>query len=97
MSEDAKQRAMFATLLNVYHLTLPEIGRLTDAQIRKLYFHPRQDNGSIEPVIEVKKENTLESNLLMLEVAAAQTQMTAAELTRAKEELKARWKERHGD
>jgi len=56
-------RAMYATLLNHYHLTLPEIGRLTDRQISDLYFHPRDEAGAIKPVEKEPQPGTLEFDL----------------------------------
>lgn len=46
--------AMHAILIDKYHLTPRDIGRLTDLQIRKLYFHERTREGAIRmPMPEV--------------------------------------------
>lgn len=38
---------MCAILIDKYHLTPQEIGKLTDFQIQKLYFHERTKEGAI--------------------------------------------------
>ena len=38
---------MFAALLDHFHLSLNEIADLTDYQIQELYFHKRDEDGSI--------------------------------------------------
>lgn len=40
--------AQFAILVDRFHLTPEQIGRLTDWQIAKVYFHPRDKDGSIK-------------------------------------------------
>lgn len=51
--------AMHAILIDKYHLTPREIGRLTDLQIRKLYFHERTREGAIRiPMPEVPEAVT---------------------------------------
>lgn len=40
---------MIAALVgDPWRLSLEEIGKLTDRQIREIYFHPRNENGAIE-------------------------------------------------
>ena len=46
--------ALHAILIDKYHLTPREIGRLTDRQIRSLHFHPRTKEGAIKmPMPEI--------------------------------------------
>lgn len=63
--------ARVAVLVDHYHLSLPEIGNLTDKQIVKVYFHARDEDGTIRlpvPTIEkIDKPETLESVLADLE------------------------------
>ena len=42
------QRAMFATLLENFHLTPSDIAHLTDRQIHSYYLHPRDKHGTIK-------------------------------------------------
>lgn len=44
--------ARMSILLDRFHLTPEQIGRLTDWQIAKVYFHPREKDGSIKiPIV----------------------------------------------
>jgi len=53
-------KAKYAALLDHFHLTLAEIGNLTDRQIQELYFHPRDEQtGSIRQQPEPAKPDTL--------------------------------------
>lgn len=59
-------------LVDHYHLSIPEIGNLTDRQIAKVYFHARDKDGMIRlsvPTIEKAEDTpeTLESALADLE------------------------------
>lgn len=45
--------ARMAILVDRFHLTPEQIGRLTDRQIAGLYFHPRDRDGSIKIPITV--------------------------------------------
>jgi len=40
-------KAQIATLIHVFHLTIPEIRELTQYQIQELYFHKQDKNGNI--------------------------------------------------
>lgn len=44
--------ARMSILVDRFHLTPEKIGRLTDWQIAKVYFHPREKDGSIKiPIV----------------------------------------------
>lgn len=76
-------RSTFANLVDVYHLSIGEIGQLTDWQIRHILYHPRKKTGEIEKIklpepkideaeyrkvqLEEKKEPTLKDNLRVQE------------------------------
>lgn len=46
---------MVARLLDHFHISMDQLARLTDRQIYELYFHPRDDKGSIEPKDEPER------------------------------------------
>lgn len=51
--------ARAAILVDHYHLTLREIGDLTDRQIKEVYFHARTKEGAIDvpvPAVEATRE-----------------------------------------
>lgn len=53
--------AMFAILIDKFHFTPREIGRLTDLQIRKLLFHERTREGAIRmPMADIPEATTWE-------------------------------------
>jgi len=79
---------MYATLLNHYHLTLPEIRRLTDRQIVDLYFHPRDDNGAIRPVEQQPQPGSLEFELQEARIVARRLGVDPQVV---EEKVRARW------
>ena len=59
--------ARVAILVDHYHLTLREIGDLTDRQIAEVYFHARTKEGSIDvpvPAVEATRGPETEAKLL---------------------------------
>lgn len=63
------QRAMYATLLDKFHVTPAEVASLTDRQIYEYYFHPRDKHGSIktpEAEIQAAKIKGFEEELIAL-------------------------------
>ena len=64
--------ARVAVLVDHYHLTLREIGDLTDRQIKEVYFHARTKEGAIDiplpPVDETPVPDTEERLLADLAV-----------------------------
>ena len=79
---------MYATLLNHYHLTLPEIGRLTDRQIADLYFHPREEDGSIKAQVEEAQPGSLEYELQEARIMARKMGVCPKALSR---KVRERW------
>jgi hypothetical protein len=88
-----------AQLLDHFHLTLGQIGRLTDAQIYDLYFHrrDRKTGAIVFPEGPAKATNedvphTLESELAMLDMLALISPNTpASNIEEAKVKLRAKY------
>jgi hypothetical protein len=94
-----RTKAMVAQLLDHFHLTLDQIGRLTDAQIYDLYFHrrDRKTGGIIFPEGERRATDedvphTLEAELAALDMLALISPNTpASNIEEAKAKLRAKY------
>ena len=90
------QRAMFAVLLDKFHLTPEDIAKLTDRQIFDYYFHPRDNHGSIktpEAVVEASKAEGYEQNMIALKSLLDAGFVNTKDFQRLKEELEAKYGE----
>jgi hypothetical protein len=86
-------RMRYATLVDHFHLTLEEVANLTDGQINKIYFHPRDENGGIKgaSVMGEEVQPTLEGNLAHLDVLIAKRMVPAEKREEFREKIKERW------
>lgn len=88
------QRAMFAILLENFHVTPEIIAGLTDRQIHDYYFHPRDKQGAIktlEPVVKAPKVEGYEDNLRALKALMDAKFISEKDYRRLKEELGAKY------
>jgi hypothetical protein len=95
----AKQRFLFAQLLDHFHLTPEELARLTDHQIHDLYLYPRRE-GLLIPPDEGKGDRTwtLAEELVQLElVFAIAPNMTEAQKEELRRQLRARYGQEAGN
>lgn len=86
----ARQLARYAILVDHFHLTLPEIRKLTDRQIEEVYFHPRTEQGEIKPEVRGNAD-TLEFRLLGIDMLVANNTITREQGDRLKEEAREKW------
>lgn len=86
-------KAQWATLLSVYHLKPEEILKLTDWQIHELYYHPREEDGSIVPVerLDRREPKTLTEALIQWESVAVQFRMRPEDVEAGREKLRRKW------
>lgn len=88
------EKAIVATLIKEYHLTLDQIGELTDRQIVDYYFHPRdKETGVIKipsnwNVDEFRTPLTLEEELMQLDSLAIQVNLTPENVEECRRQLR---------
>jgi hypothetical protein len=87
----AAVRAVYAKLVEHFHLRPWEIKKLTDRQIVELYFHPRNDKGEVEEVYERPAVPTLKSELFEIDLLYAQGVIKKDNAEQCKEKLRAKW------
>jgi len=88
------QRAMYAMLLDKFHVTPGEVALLTDRQIYDYYFHPRDKHGAIkipEAEITVPKIKGYEDELIALKSLFDGRFINAKDFERLREELGAKY------
>jgi hypothetical protein len=100
--DPARLVAVVANLLDRFHLTLAEIGRLTDFQVYALYFHKRDDKGNI-PIpgggLELRAPDrplSLEEELMMLDRLAIFGRWKEEYTLSLKDQLRKRFAEKAG-
>lgn len=86
---------MIANLVHHYHLSMSDILKLTDKQIKEIYFHPRNDKDEIEPV-EERRSGSLEADLYELDMLLAKGVIKITEEKKAelKDKLRKKWQTR---
>lgn len=93
----ARLRARYAQLIDHFHLTPAEIGRLTDRQINQLYFHPRDEHGGIAmpssgaPDPSEPTRNPYRDDMCALDGLLASHMISQADHTRLIAELKVKY------
>ena len=101
-------RFLFAELVENFHLTIAEIGELTEAQIVEIYLHPRDDKGNLirpgakrtaKQVAKDKRDaepKSLDDALKRLEILNHAFNYRPEDYQRAREQLIKKWTEKHG-
>jgi hypothetical protein len=86
-------KARYATLVNVHHLRPWEIAKLTDRQIEELYFHPREQDGSITPVEDShnREPKSLDEAIAQWVVIASQFRTPQDKVQAGIEMLRQKW------
>lgn len=96
MPSPAQMKAVVATLLDHFHLTIDDYARLTDRQIVELYCHKRNKDGSIEAddgvaVKAPERELTLSEEIHQLDILAGIFNWPAQMVADAKAKLAAKF------
>ncbi len=84
---------MWATLIDKFHLRPWEVAKLTDRQIHDLYYHPRNDDGTIEPVepLMQREPKTLNEAMIQFECVAQMLRMKPEQIAEQKQKLRQKW------
>ena len=99
----AKYRAFIASVIDALHVPLSEIARLTDRQLIEIYNHPRDKEGRIkeppEPLPGASATPSLDRDLTLLAVVAANMRMPAEKYAALRKQLEEKWaaKKAEGD
>ncbi len=92
----AERTAIYAQLLDHFHLTFEQIGNLTDCQIYNYYFHTRDERGQIVKAAKPtkfgsEKPRSMKEELLQVDVLGSTFGLKPDNIIEMKEKIRAKW------